>query len=122
MKRKWFRRLIGGMSFASALFLFQACYGTPHDLIPDLLIEGKVRSVQSGLPAQGIQVWSLDTPFGAITDEQGEFSFFMEMSYKIEISITDLDSTEYGNFVGKDTVLTNIQEKVYLDIYLEEKN
>lgn len=31
MKKGWIRKLICGLSFGSALFIFQACYGTPQD-------------------------------------------------------------------------------------------
>ena len=55
MKRNWVRRIIGGISFTSALFVFQACYGTPQDFGFDLFIEGQVKSASTGLPVKGIK-------------------------------------------------------------------
>ena len=56
MKKNWIRGLIGGLSFTSALFVFQACYGTPQDYGSDLLLEGQVKSKKTGLPIEGIKV------------------------------------------------------------------
>ena len=56
MHKKWVRRIVGGLSFTSALFVFQACYGTPQDFGLDILLEGQVKSKSTGLPIQGIKV------------------------------------------------------------------
>ena len=46
-RKSWIRQLITGVSFTSALFVFQACYGTPQDFGVDILVEGKVKSKSS---------------------------------------------------------------------------
>jgi hypothetical protein len=38
IKQNWRRKLLGGLSLTSALFIFQACYGTPHDMGLDIFI------------------------------------------------------------------------------------
>lgn len=121
MKRNWIRTIIGGLSFTSAMFIFQACYGTPQDFGYDVLVEGQVKSKTSGLPIKGIKVSVEDILQYEITDENGKFSFYMEMLDRISFQFQDIDSTQNRQFVDKDTVLTEITENVYLDIMLEEK-
>ncbi|MDX9946665.1 MAG: hypothetical protein RBS38_04805 [Bacteroidales bacterium] len=121
MKSNWIRKIIGGMSLTTAMFIFQACYGTPQDMGLDMLVEGQVKSLTSGLPVKGIKVSVVDYMQYDITDETGKFSFYAEMIEGIRIQFQDIDANENGLFADKDTVLTAISEKVYLDIMLENK-
>jgi len=121
MKRNWIRKIIGGLSFTSALFVFQACYGTPQDFGFDSLIEGQVKAKTSGLPIKGIKVSIADNMQYEITNENGQFSFYTEMLDGLTLQFQDIDSIQNGLYINKDTVLTQISEKVYLDIMLEEK-
>lgn len=121
MKRNWIRKIIGGMSLTTAMFVFQACYGTPQDMGLDMLVEGQVKSLTSGLPVKGIKVSVVDFMQYDITDETGKFSFYTEMIEGIRLQFQDIDSNENGLFADKDTVLAAISEKVYLDIMLENK-
>ncbi|HEX2395518.1 MAG TPA: hypothetical protein VHI78_09230 [Bacteroidales bacterium] len=121
MKRNWIRKIIGGLSFTSVLFVFQACYGTPQDLIPDLLIEGQVKSKTSELPIKGIKVSVADNFQYQITDEDGKFSFYTEMIEGITLQFEDIDSIQNGSFINKDTVINEFIDQIYLDIFLEEK-
>jgi len=121
MKKNWIRKIVGGLSLTSALFVFQACYGTPQDFGLDLLVEGQVKSKTSGLPIKGIKVSVTDNMQYEITDNEGKFSFYTEMLEGLTLQFQDIDSIQNGLYVDKDTVLTEISEKVYLDIKLEEK-
>jgi hypothetical protein len=121
MKQNWIRKIIGGLSLTSALFVFQACYGTPQDLKFDLLIEGRVKAMNSGLPIKGIRVSVADNMQYQITDEEGKFSFYTEMLEGLTLQFRDIDLIQNGLFYDKDTVLTKLSEKVSLDITLEEK-
>ena len=80
MKNRWIRKTLGGLSFTSALFIFQACYGTPQDQEPDMHLEGKVVSRVSGLPVKGIRV-TLDllNQFDS-TDENGNFTIYTQFA------------------------------------------
>ncbi len=60
MKRNLVRNLLGGLSLTSALFMFQACYGTGPDDMPDILIEGRVTSAKTGDPVKGIKISNAD--------------------------------------------------------------
>jgi len=121
MKRNWIRKIVGGLSLTSAMFIFQACYGTPQDFGLDLLVEGQVKSKTSGLPIKGIKVSVADNMQYEITNEEGKFSFYTEMLEGLTLQFQDVDSIQNGLYTEKDTVLTEIREKVYLDIIMEEK-
>lgn len=120
MKKKWIRKLIGGLSFTSALFIFQACYGTPQDFGLDLLVEGQVKSKTSGLPIKGIKVSVADNMQYEMTDENGRFSFYTAMLDGLKIQFEDIDLEQNGLYIDKDTVLNNESDRVFLDILLEE--
>jgi hypothetical protein len=121
MKKKWIRGIIGGLSFASALFIFQACYGTPQDLGLDILVSGQVKSKSSGLPVKGIKVSITNTMQYELSDENGQFSMYTEIHDNLRMKFEDIDSTDNGYYASKDTVLNNVTEEVYLEINLEGK-
>jgi hypothetical protein len=121
MKMNLIRKLIGGLSFTTALFVFQACYGTPQDLGADVYIHGLVKSKKTGQPIKGIKVSVADNPQYQYTSEDGSFSFYTESAESCKIMFQDIDSNQNGAFFDKDTTLTNLTEQVYLNILLEEK-
>jgi hypothetical protein len=121
MKRQWIRNILGGLTFTTALFVFQACYGTPQDFGFDLLVEGQVKSMNTGLPIKGIKVSVADNMQYEITDKEGCFSFYTELMEILTLHFEDIDSVQNGAYVSKDTVLNNTNEPVYLEINLEEK-
>ena len=121
MKRDRVRKIIRGLSFSSALFVFQACYGTPQDFGLDFFIEGQVKSKSSGLPIKGIKVSVVENMQYEITDENGNFSFYTEPIEGLMLQFQDIDSIQNGLYLDKDTVLTEIGDRVYLDIVLEDK-
>lgn len=112
---------MGGLSITSAMFIFQACYGTPQDMGLDTYIEGQVTSESTGLPIKGIQISVGDGIQREITDEEGKFSFYIETSESIELLFKDVDAEENGQFVERDTVVKNPGRHKYLEIKMEEK-
>jgi len=108
MKRNWTRKLIGGLSFTSAMFVFQACYGTPQDFGLDILIEGQVKSVEENMQYD-------------FTNDEGKFSFYTEPVNSLKIKFEDVDFAQYGTFVNKDTIPAIADKKVYLNIALDSK-
>ena len=121
MKKNWIRKIIGGLSFTSALFIFQACYGAPQDYGHDLLIEGQVKSETSGLPIEGIEVSVVEGMQYEITDENGNFSFYVEALEDIKLRFKDVDESANNSYSTKDTVLTNTVEQAFLNISLKEE-
>jgi hypothetical protein len=121
MKRNWTRKLIGGLSFTSAMFVFQACYGTPQDFGLDILIEGQVISKETGSPIKGIKVSVEENMQYDLTNDEGKFSFYTESGNSLKIKFEDVDFDQYGTFVNKDTIPTITDNRVYLNIVLESK-
>jgi putative lipoprotein (rSAM/lipoprotein system) len=112
---------LGGLSLTSALFIFQACYGTPHDMGLDIFIEGRITSQKTNLPVKGIRVTLEDKLQYEFTDTDGKFSLYTEAADSYKIICEDIDASQNGNFYAKDTILTAIVKKVYLYIRLQEK-
>ncbi|HEY3370651.1 MAG TPA: hypothetical protein VGK10_07380 [Prolixibacteraceae bacterium] len=121
MKKNWGRKIIGGLSFTSAMFVFQACYGTNQDFGLDLHLEGQVKSVSTGLPIKGIKVSVADNMQYDLTNEEGKFSIYTERLENLKIVFEDNDLTKDGAFLKKDTILATTAEKVFLDIQMQEK-
>lgn len=121
MNRGWIRKLIGGLSFGSALFFFQACYGTPQDLKLDMLVEGTVKSSASGLPVKGIKVSVPDSGSSQITGEDGKYSLWTMFTDSTRISFEDTDLTADGAFLKKDTLIAVPQERVQMNVMLAPK-
>jgi putative lipoprotein (rSAM/lipoprotein system) len=118
MKRNWIRTIIGGLSFTTALFVFQACYGTPQGLRNDLLLEGQVKSKSSGLPIKGIKVSVPDFMQSQLTDENGSFSIYTGAKENLKVQFEDIDVTQNGSYAQKDTILNPVSQKVFLNITL----
>lgn len=121
MKRNWKRKILGGLSLTSALFVFQACYGSLQDFGIDFLLEGKVKSKISGLAIKGIKVSVDENMQYVLTDDNGMFSFYTEMQDSLKIKFEDIDSTQNGLYNNKDTLLTGAKDRVFLEIDMEEK-
>ena len=120
MKRNQIRILIGGLSFTTALFVFQACYGMPQDMQDDVFIQGKVVSSITNLPLNGIKVESDLYEHYGITDNLGEFAFYTPWIESLKLTIEDTDPESDGSYIAKDTVLINPGQEVVLNITLEE--
>ncbi len=121
MKQSLVRKIVGGVSLTSAMFVFQACYGTPQDFGRDLLIEGQVIAKGSGLPIKGIKISVDNNMQYEITDEKGKFGFYTEKIEGLKLKFQDTDSLQDGFYFDKDTVLTGLKQRVSLEITLEEK-
>ena len=121
MKQNWRRKLLGGLSLTSALFIFQACYGTPQDMGLDVFIEGQVKSKKTSLPVKGIKVSVTDKMQFEYTNADGKFSLYTETADNYKLKFEDIDSNLNGLFDVKDTLLTKIDKTVYLRIALVEK-
>lgn len=121
MLQNWRRKLLCGLSLTSALFIFQACYGTPQDMGLDVFIEGQVKSKKTGLPVKGIKVSVTDKLQFEYTNADGKFSLYTETANSYKLKFEDIDSNLNGLFEVKDTLLASIDKSVYLRIALVEK-
>lgn len=121
MKRNWIRNIVGGLSFTTALFVFQACYGTPQDFGYDSLLEGKVISQTTGEPIKDIRISVGNQMQYTTTNEKGEFSLYTTKSQKVPVSFEDIDGVQNGSYLKKDSVISTMKDKIYLEIKLESK-
>jgi len=121
MKRNSIRNIVGGLSFTSALFIFQACYGTPQDLMHDMLVQGKVTSGSTELPIEGIKVTIAETEQFQYTDSEGKFNMYTLLLDSLALKFRDVDASENGSFADLDTIVSGDSESVYLNVALEEK-
>lgn len=58
---KWLHHLLKGVSLTGALFVFQACYGTPRPYLRETSVAPmsfKVVSQETGEPLEGIHIFS----------------------------------------------------------------
>jgi len=122
LNRKLLRKVFGVFSFTTALFIFQACYGTPQDFQADFLIEGTVKSANSGTPAEGIKI-TVNDDYMIYTDSNGAFEIYMMKIESYKLSLEDIDLEENGSFISKDTTLTPALDSnhIAVDILLNEK-
>lgn len=121
MKRSWIRKLIGGLSLTSAMFVFQACYGTPQDFGYDVFIEGHVKSKSTGLAIPGIKVIVGDNIQSDQTNGEGYFSFYTLSTVDIPIHFQDIDGELNGLFADREIVVSNAENRVYLNVDLQEE-
>jgi len=120
-KRKILRRIFGALSLSSALFIFQACYGTPKDFGADIYIQGFVKSKTTNLPIPGIKVSITNQPQYEITDNTGKFKIYSTLENEYYLKFEDIDDVKNGAFLPKDTILTTVNESTLLNVYLNDK-
>ncbi len=135
--RKLLQKIFGGISLTAIAFVFQACYGIEKDLgYDDTRLSGKVTSKTTNSPIKGIKVsvphYSSAYNY-AITDENGNFDFYVYISERVNdqrtlpdsipVFFADIDSLENGYFFDKEVII-NIdgQNEVKISVELEEKN
>lgn len=104
------RKLFGFLSFSTALFIFQACYGAPQDQYEDVLVKGTILSDTTNQPVSGIKVIvNSDSQF-AMSDSTGSFSFYVPSATQYHLLVSDADTAANGYYSQQDTVLGSIPE------------
>jgi len=121
MKHHLIRKILSGISLTTALFIFQACYGTPQDVEVDVNIKGVVKSDSTGNAIPGIKIILNGTNQTMYSDTTGAFSFYTPMGNTYRLIFTDADSTQNGLFTNKDTVILNNEssKEINLEVFLQ---
>ena len=117
---KLLHKILKGASLTTALFIFQACYGTP-DWLHDMSAEFKVVTAEDGSPLEGIAIKSrvepednLDWILSGYTDESGVANVYFGYSdygtpqFRFE--------SESGEYVIKDTIITNFDHSILVKL------
>jgi hypothetical protein len=120
-KRKIYRRIFGVLSLSSAMFVFEACYGTPKDFGMDVNIQGYVKSRSTGLPISGIKVSIENQPQYEMTDNSGKFYIYASLASVYKVRFEDVDSATNGSFLPKDTLVTIVDKSLIFNVYLDAK-
>ena len=120
-KRKFLRRIFGVLSLSSALFVFQACYGTPKDMGSDVYIQGLVKSKATNQPIPGIKVSILNHPQYELTDQAGMFKIYTSREDIYTVKFEDIGSNQSVKFLPKDTVIKIVNESTILNVSLNAK-
>lgn len=107
---KWLHNILKGVSLTGALFVFQACYGSPRDPMwdrEDAQMSFSVVSHVTGEPLEGIQVLQSNRELG-VTDAEGKCK--VQFSY-MKNSRSPYLRFEDGNglYAVKDTVLDDLR-------------
>jgi hypothetical protein len=121
MKMPLLRKILRGVSLTSAMFIFQACYGTPSDFGLDVRIEGNVKAVSTGLSVKGIKVSVTDNQQYTYTDDSGNFLMYTEKTDIITLRFEDIDDVQNGLFQNLDTILINPQANIVLAVSLKDR-
>ena len=120
MKRKFFRKLLGGLSLTTAAFIFQACYGSVQDFGHDVYITGNVKSAKTRAPLNGIRISVANKPQYSLSAADGSFSFYTDSDGDCILQFADVDGELNGKFESKDTTLVNPTGSIHLEILLKE--
>ncbi len=120
-KRKILRTIYGTLSLSTAVFIFQACYGTPEDFGMDVCITGCVKSKDTNLPIKGIRVSIDNQPQYEITNDEGAFAIYSAKDSVYKLTFEDVDSVQNGSFLPKETVLKLSDNSTYLEVKLDAK-
>lgn len=117
-KLSLFKKIVGGISLTSAMFIFQACYGTPQDYGRDTLLEGKVVSEETGVPLSGVKVSVAGNIQYEYTDADGKFSMYTENIGDIKIVFED-ENAEDGTQQTLEKVITSRDEEINMEIAMK---
>lgn len=120
-KRRILRRIYGTLSLTSALFVFQACYGTPKDMGSDVSIQGLVKSRTTNQPIPGIKVSILNHPQYELTDNTGMFKIYASKEEAFTVKFEDIGSNQSVKYLSKDTIIKVVNESTFLNVSLDAK-
>lgn len=116
---KWLRNLFKGLSLTGALFVFQACYGTPQS---SYFGEGgqapmsfSLVANDTGKPLEGIIIKSAQVSGGddaelGVTDADGKCSVSIPYLKDVVGPFLTFEDPE-GKYSAKDTTLTDLRER-----------
>lgn len=113
--------IFGTLSFSTALFIFQACYGTPADIMQDNRVEGVVHSQTTGLPIPGIKVSWVNQSYSGTTDQSGKFIFHLPVKEEYILRFEDVDAAQNGSWLPLDTVVKVPDGRLNLQIQMDAR-
>lgn len=128
---KWLHNLLKGFSLTGALFVFQACYGTPESMSPLYYENGEapmtfsVISRSTGHPLSGIKIFSKagnnqEQQEIGVTGEDGKCRVTLHYIRNIAGPIVSFQDPE-DHFQPKDTTLADLQDReILIKLYTKQ--
>ena len=109
---KILHHILRGSTLATALFIFQACYGMPPSLDKRVLYEANIKVTDGeGAPLQGVKLYARNSDMAefiadpVISDEEGMMHF--EMTFPMENPEIAMRFEAEG-YVAKDTTIKDV--------------
>lgn len=118
MVMKWLHNILKGASLTTALFIFQACYGTPEWLHDDD-VQLQVVSAEDGSPIDDVEIYTrmtvsedMDWDLCGYTDEEGVLSttVYFNENYAPQFRVSDPS----GRYAVKDTVVADLSDTILI--------
>lgn len=119
-RQKYLVHILRFFSITGVLFVFQACYGTPTDLVLDQPIRGKVIDGQTGEPIEGVKI-SVNHFLSGFSDPNGGFEVWVEKSEQYKMVFEDTDGELKGLYAPLDTLFSHSSTETNLLIKLAIK-
>ncbi|MBO4455332.1 MAG: hypothetical protein J5759_02695 [Bacteroidales bacterium] len=126
---KWLHNLLKGASLTTALFIFQACYGSPQNIMEEDRGEAPmtfvVHSRTSGSALEGIRIFGQDRYYEngyrelGVTGADGSCKVNLPYLRNVQGPYVRFEDPQ-GNYEVKDTVLFDLRERA-IDIKLNDK-
>ena len=117
---KWLHNILKGASLTTALFIFQACYGSPQypmmAEVGEAPMSFSVFSRTTGTPLKGIQIFGEDREHRdgyqllGVTGEDGTCKVVLPYIRNVEGPFVRFEDPD-GKFAVKDTVLYDLRER-----------
>ena len=118
--RKLLRILLSTLGFSTALFVFQACYGTKKDFGIDVAIKGCVKSKHNDKPLSGIKVSVENYPQYTYTDNNGNFVLYGSHNQQYKLNFTDNSQANSSLLTTIDTVVSVKRNAPTLAIFMNK--
>ena len=126
MKFRWFRNFLKGCSLTTALFIFQACYGTPSGIHEEAVIKDFSFEVFN---ADGTQALSNAKIYATLSDNSLKDSTITGANGKASLSLVVWErlnptfnfTIQAEGYIQKDTTVNYSAEEDTLKIYLQKK-
>ena len=115
---KWLHNLLKGLSLTTALFIFQACYGTPEG-INHICMSFKVMAADTGDPMEGVKISARVNGYngpswsnGYLTGPDGEaYVYFQRMDDEVLPPAFHFEPADDAYCV-KDTIITDLSSRL----------
>lgn len=120
---KWLRNLLKGVSFTTALFVFQACYG-PYMGAPSTPFVFHVTADDTGEELEGVsirgKISSANLSGSTLTGSNGMAYFYVDDDAMMDNDVQFVIETKDLSYLPKDTTIRWSEEAGVIEIKLQK--